>query len=100
MARREAFRSARTKELAAEVREAFGRALAAERVVHLAEAAANLAEEARRATEQRLEAGTASRIEVNTTRGELGRARRDESHHPAAECHGIGIPAPPHRPGR
>jgi cobalt-zinc-cadmium efflux system outer membrane protein len=70
---------ARRVELAAEVRESFGRALAAERAVGLAESATTLAEEALRAAEQRMEAGAASRIEVNSARGELGRARRERA---------------------
>ncbi len=73
----EARLQARRIELAAEVREAFGRALAAEQGVQITEEARRLAEEALRAAEQRLEAGATSRIEVNAARVELGRARRE-----------------------
>ncbi|HSP82016.1 MAG TPA: TolC family protein, partial [Myxococcaceae bacterium] len=75
----EARLQARRVELAAEVRESFGRALAAGQTVRLAESATLLAEEALQAAEQRQEVGAASRIEVNTARVELGRARRERA---------------------
>ncbi|NVJ24653.1 TolC family protein [Myxococcus sp. AM011] len=63
-------------ELAAEVRQAFGRALAAEQELQLANDALVLAEQGRDAAEQRLQAGAASRIEVNTARVALGQTQR------------------------
>ncbi len=64
--------------LAAEVRQAFGRALAVEQELRLAEDALSLANEGRTATEERMKAGAASRIEANTARVELGRAQREK----------------------
>lgn len=64
-------------ELAAEVRGAFARALAAEQEVRLADEGRTLAEQSLRAAEDRHAAGAASRIEVNTARVELGRAARE-----------------------
>ncbi|MFP2956489.1 TolC family protein [Myxococcus sp. 1LA] len=63
-------------ELAAEVRQAFGRALAAEQELQLANDSLTLAEQGRDAAEQRLQAGAASRIEVNTARVALGQTQR------------------------
>nr|WP_253818318.1 TolC family protein [Myxococcus xanthus] len=64
-------------ELAAEVRQAFGAALAAEQELTLSQDALALAEEGRKAAEERLNAGAASHIEVNTARVELGRAQSE-----------------------
>lgn len=66
-------------ELAAEVRVAFARALAAEQSVRLADEARTLAEQSLKAAEERLTAGAASRIEVNTSRVEMGRASRERA---------------------
>lgn len=66
-------------DLAAEVREAFGKALAVEQELQLARDALALAEEGRQAAEERLKAGAASRIEVNTARVELGRAQKERA---------------------
>ncbi|MFP2923777.1 TolC family protein [Pyxidicoccus sp. 3LG] len=63
-------------DLAAEVRQAFARSLAAEQELRLAEDGLTLAARALQAAEQRLQAGDASRIEVNTARVELGQASR------------------------
>ncbi|HEY0715307.1 MAG TPA: TolC family protein [Polyangia bacterium] len=64
-------------EVAAEVRIAFARATAGEQRLKLANDADHLAQEALRAAEERLRAGAASQIEVNTARGQRGRAARD-----------------------
>lgn len=63
-------------ELAAEVRQAFGRALAAEQLLRLSEDALGLAEEGRKVAEERLQAGAASHIEMNLATVERGRARQ------------------------
>ncbi|MBL0694652.1 TolC family protein [Comamonas sp. JC664] len=65
-------------DLAAEVRQSFGRALAAERALRLSEDGLALAEEGRKTAEERLKAGAASHIEVNIARVELGRAQREK----------------------
>ncbi|WP_426757429.1 TolC family protein [Myxococcus sp. Y35] len=65
-------------ELAAEVRESFGRALAADRALRLAEDASALAEEGRKTAEARFKEGAANQIEVNLARVELGRAQREK----------------------
>lgn len=65
--------------LAAEVREAFGRALAAEQLLKLQRDAETLAKQALQAAEERQKAGAASRIEVNTARIELGRTIREKT---------------------
>lgn len=75
----EARLQARRVELAAEVREAFARALAAEQAARLEEEAQALAAQALKAAEERLSAGAASRIEVNTARVEAGRAAREQT---------------------
>ncbi|MCP3064177.1 TolC family protein [Myxococcus sp. K38C18041901] len=62
-------------ELAAEVRQAFGATLAAEQELTLAQDSLALAEEGRKAADDRLAAGAATHIEVNTARVELGRAQ-------------------------
>lgn len=67
----------RRLDLAAEVRETFGRALAADRRVSLAEEAVALAGKSVETAQQRFQAGDASRIEVNAARIEIGRARRE-----------------------
>ncbi|MFP2956639.1 TolC family protein [Myxococcus sp. 1LA] len=65
-------------ELAADVRQAFGRALAAERALRLSEDALKLAEEGLKTAKERLEAGAASRIEMNIATVERGRARQEQ----------------------
>ncbi|WNG42234.1 TolC family protein [Archangium violaceum] len=67
----------RRVQLAAEVREAFGRGLATLAQVQLATEATELAEQALQAAEERYRTGDASLIEVNTARVETGRARRE-----------------------
>lgn len=62
--------------VAADVREAFGRALAAEAHGQVARDAIQLATQALQAAERRQRAGDASLIEVNTARIELGRSQR------------------------
>jgi outer membrane protein, heavy metal efflux system len=62
--------------VAADVREAFGRALAAEAHEQLAMDAIELATQALKAAEKRHQAGAASLIEVNTARIEVGRSQR------------------------
>ncbi|MCI0572297.1 MAG: TolC family protein [Myxococcaceae bacterium] len=69
----------RQVELAAEVREAFGQALAAEQRVQLAEESFVLAQQSVRTVEERLAAGATSRLELNTARVELGRAARERT---------------------
>jgi len=73
----EARLEARRVELAAEVRQAFGRALAATQRAELGEEAYTLAQQAVQTAEERLRAGAASRLEVNTARVEVGRAARE-----------------------
>lgn len=68
---------ARAVALAAEVRQAFGAALAARERQQLAGEATRLAQEALAAANERLEAGAGTRLEVNTARVELGRAMRE-----------------------
>ncbi|WNG25138.1 TolC family protein [Cystobacter fuscus] len=63
--------------LATEVRGAFARLLAAEQELRLDDEGRLLAEQALRAAEERLTAGAASRIEVNTARVEMGRAAHE-----------------------
>jgi cobalt-zinc-cadmium efflux system outer membrane protein len=62
--------------VAADVREAFGRALAAEAHEQLATDAIQLATQALTAAEKRYQTGAASLIEVNTARIEVGRSQR------------------------
>ena len=62
--------------VAADVREAFGRALAAEAHEQVARDAIPLATQALQAAEKRQKAGDASLIEVNTARIEVGRSQR------------------------
>jgi cobalt-zinc-cadmium efflux system outer membrane protein len=66
----------RRSAVAAEVREAFGRAVAAEAHEQVAMEAIELATQARKAAERRHLAGAASLIEVNTARIEVGRSQR------------------------
>ena len=73
----EARLAGRRLELVAEVRESFGRALAAEQALALADQTRKIAADSLRAAEERRLAGAASRIEVNTARGEVGRASRE-----------------------
>ncbi|MBS1151468.1 MAG: outer rane efflux protein [Myxococcaceae bacterium] len=61
----------------ADVREAFGRALAAEQLLRLSEAGRALCLSSLKAAEERFAAGGATRIEVNTARVEIGRAARE-----------------------
>lgn len=68
--------AARRVELAASVRETHARALAAERLVALAREELAVAREAASAAERRADLGSASRLEVNAARGEVGRAAR------------------------
>lgn len=72
----EARLAARTAAVVAEVRQAFGRALAAQAGVTIADEAVRLAKQALAAAEQRHQAGDASRVEVNTARIEVGRTSR------------------------
>jgi cobalt-zinc-cadmium efflux system outer membrane protein len=69
----------RRVEVAAEVRTAFHRALAAGEQVKLAAEALELAEEAVKAAEARQRSGAASTIEVNTARIALGGSLRERS---------------------
>ncbi|MCY1024042.1 TolC family protein [Pyxidicoccus sp. MSG2] len=66
-------------DLAAEAREAFAQAVAAEQEVRLAEEGRTLADQAFRAAQERQAAGAASRIEANTARVEQGRAARESA---------------------
>ncbi|MCY1017881.1 TolC family protein [Pyxidicoccus sp. MSG2] len=66
-------------DLAADVREAFALARAAEQEALLAEEGRALAEQALQAAEERRGAGAASLIEVNTARVEQGRATRERT---------------------
>ncbi|MFY0523432.1 TolC family protein [Archangium gephyra] len=81
----------RRVQLAAEVREAFGRGLATAEQVKLAAEAAELAGQALQAAEERYRTGDASLIEVNTARVELGRARRERL--AAQNRHGVATGA-------
>jgi cobalt-zinc-cadmium efflux system outer membrane protein len=63
-------------ELAADVREAFWHAIAAKRLVALAEEGSRLAGQSLDTAEQRFAAGAATRIEINAARIEVSRARR------------------------
>lgn len=65
--------------LAAEVRQAFGAALAARERKQLADEATRLAQDALDAATTRLEEGAGTRFEVNTARVELGRAMRERA---------------------
>lgn len=65
---------ARRVELAAETRESFARAVAAERLLTVAREARELAGAVESAAARRLEVGEASQIEVNSARVEVGRA--------------------------
>jgi len=67
---------ARRVELAASVRVAHARALAAERLVALAREDLGVTRDAVRSAEKRAELGNATRLEVNAARTELGRAAR------------------------
>ena len=70
---------ARRAEVAADVRQAFGRALAAKRLLAITRENLELARQTAKAAETRLELGDGSRIEVNTARVEVGRAAREVS---------------------
>jgi cobalt-zinc-cadmium efflux system outer membrane protein len=65
--------------IAAEVREAFARRLAAAERLRLTDEALALAEEALGAAETRQRSGAASKIEVNAARSSLGRAVRERA---------------------
>lgn len=73
----EARLKARRTELAAEVRQVFVRALAADQLVILTQESLTLAQQTVKAAEKKLEAGDGSRIELNTARVEVGRSTRD-----------------------
>jgi len=73
----EARLKARQAEIAAEVREAFGRALATGQKVRLAAEAHAIAREGFAAAQERFETGAAALLEVNTARVEAGRLARD-----------------------
>jgi cobalt-zinc-cadmium efflux system outer membrane protein len=66
-------------EVAAEVRTAFARALAAEQRLAIADESLTLAREELSAAEERLRSGATSRMEVNAARAALGRAARDRA---------------------
>jgi cobalt-zinc-cadmium efflux system outer membrane protein len=66
-------------EVAATIKESFGSALAARQRLQFAEQAVELARSAVSIAEERLEAGAAGRLEVNTARVEVGRAGRDRA---------------------
>ncbi|HKO92181.1 MAG TPA: TolC family protein, partial [Polyangiaceae bacterium] len=68
---------ARRSELAAQVRQAFVHALAAEQLVLVAQESLALARQTVQAAEKKLEVGDGSRIEVNTARIEVGRSTRE-----------------------
>ena len=70
---------ARRIEVAAEVRTAFARALAAEQRLTIAAESLALAQEELAAAEARLRSGASSRIEVNAARGAIGRAARERA---------------------
>ncbi len=70
---------ARRVELAAEVRTAFARALAADQRLSIAEESLALAKEELAAAEERLRSGASSRIEVNAARVAIGRAARERA---------------------
>lgn len=72
----EARLSSRRVAVAAEVRAAFARALAAERLVALAREDVSVTGDAVRAAEKRFEVGGTSQLEVNAARAEAGRAAR------------------------
>jgi cobalt-zinc-cadmium efflux system outer membrane protein len=74
LASAEARYQARRVELAAETRETFARALAAERLLTVAREARELAGTVEAAAARRLEVGEASQIEVNSARVEVGRS--------------------------
>jgi cobalt-zinc-cadmium efflux system outer membrane protein len=66
-------------EVAAEVRTAFARALAAEERLGIADESLALAREELSAAEERLRSGATSRLEVNAARAALGRAARERA---------------------
>lgn len=70
---------ARRSEVAAEVRQAFARALAAEQILIIARENLDLAKQTAKAAERRLELGDGSRIEVNTAQIEVGRTASEVS---------------------
>lgn len=65
--------------LAAEVRQAFGAALAAQQRQEIAREATRLAKDALAAANERWAAGAGTKLEVNTARVELGRTMREAS---------------------
>ena len=67
---------ARRVEVCATVRGAHARALAAQRLLAVARDDLTVTRDAVRAAERRAELGSASRLEVNAARGEVGRAAR------------------------
>lgn len=70
---------ARRVEVAAEVRQAFARALAADQLALIARENVELVRQTASAAAKRFEVGDGSRIEVNTANIEVGRAAREQS---------------------
>jgi len=66
-------------DLTARVRESFGRVLAAQQWVELETEALGVAQQGADAVDQRFRAGAVPSLELNTARGELGRATRDKA---------------------
>lgn len=75
----EARLQARRSEVAAEVRQAFARSLAAEQLLVIARENLELGKQTAKAAVKRLEVGDASRIEFNTAHIEVGRAAKEVS---------------------
>lgn len=69
----------RRVEIAASVRESFGRVLAAQRLFDVARESEGTAQQAREAAERRFRAGDISRIEINAARVERGRSAQERS---------------------
>jgi cobalt-zinc-cadmium efflux system outer membrane protein len=86
----EARLAARRSALAADVREAFGRVVAAEQLVAVATEAEMLAADGLAAASDRQEAGDASVIEVNVARIETGSASREASAAEQARQNALG----------
>ena len=76
---RQAHLAGRRAALRAQVREAFGAALAAQARLDLAARAVALAQQALAAAQERYRAGAASRIDVNLAHVEVGRTTRDQA---------------------
>lgn len=69
----------RRVEIAASVRESFGRVLAAQRLFEVARESEGTAQQAMQAAEKRFHAGDIARIEVNAARVERGRSVQERS---------------------